>query len=91
MAKIRDLDELTEQDTQETNEKEQAFIKNADMKKTTKGKGGRPKKATEDRATEQIFVNVTAGEKEKIEAFAKDMGFPLSSVVKLALKHYGAL
>jgi hypothetical protein len=71
MAKIKDLDALTEQDTQETSEKEKAFIKNADMKKTTKGKGGRPMKAPEDRATEQIFVNVTAGEKEKIESFAK--------------------
>jgi hypothetical protein len=84
---IKDLDELND----DTNSKENEFIKKADMKKAIKNKGGRPKKSDEDKASEQIFINLTKAEKKKVEEFAKNMGVATSVLVKISLKKFGAL
>jgi hypothetical protein len=84
---IKDLDELNN----DTSSKESEFIKKADMKKATKNKGGRPKKSDKDKASEQIFTNLTKAEKKKVEEFAKDMGIATSVLVKISLKKFGAL
>ena len=55
MAKIKDLDDL------DTSEKTNKFIAAADMSKGKRNKGGRPKKDASERASEQIFINVTPG------------------------------
>ncbi len=85
---IPELDDLSDE---KNTSKEEEFIKKADMKKAVKNKGGRPKKAEDDKATEQIFTNLTKNEKKKVEAFAKDMGIATSSLVKISLKKFGAL
>jgi hypothetical protein len=82
---IKDMDDL------DNNKEASDFIKAADMKKSTKGKAGRPKKAPEDKQTEQIFANIHKAEKEKVEAFAKDMGISVSSLIKISLKQYGVI
>lgn len=87
MNKIKEIDDL---DTSIAI-KEKEFINKADMKRTTKNKGGRPKKAENDKATEQIFVNLTKDEKIKVDSFAKDMGIATSSLVKVSLKKFGVL
>jgi len=82
MAKIRDLDEL---DTEEETNK---FIAAADMSKGKKNKGGRPKKDASDKASEQIFINVTPAEKAKIEAHAKELGISVSALCKISLAKF---
>lgn len=88
--------EIADIDDFEENIGKNAFIENADMKKTTvaakeKRKPGRPKKKDEDKACEQIFVNLTKKEKDKIDAFAKRLGISTSSLVKISLSKFGAL
>jgi len=82
MAKIKDLDEL------EITEKENSFIKSADMSKAKKNKGGRPKKEASQKASEQIFINVTPSEKEKIEKAAQELGISISSLCKISLAKF---
>lgn len=79
MESIKDLDDL------DLLESEEVFIRSADMNKTVKNKGGRPKKSPEKRASEQIFVNLTKDEKLKIESFANDLGISVSAMTKIAL------
>ena len=79
MESIKDLDDL------DLLESEEVFIKSADMNKTVKNKGGRPKKSPEKRASEQIFVNLTKDEKLKIESYANELGISISAMVKIAL------
>lgn len=47
---------------------------------------GRPKKNSEDKATEQIFINVTPAEKKEIENKAKEVGISVSSLGKIGFK-----
>ncbi len=82
MAKIKDLDDL------ETSEKTNKFIAAADMSKGKKNKGGRPKKDASDKASEQIFINVTPVEKAKIEAHAKELGISISALCKISLAKF---
>ena len=82
MAKIKDLDDL------ETSKKEDKFIKAADMSKVKKNKGGRPKKEESEKASEQIFINVTKDEKAKIEAKAKELGISISALCKVSLAKF---
>lgn len=82
MAKIRDLDELDI--NQETNK----FIAAADMSKGKKKKGGRPKKDASDKASEQIFINVTPAEKVRIEKSAKALGISVSALCKISLAKF---
>ena len=82
MAKIKELDDL------ETTEKEISFIKAADMSKTKKNKGGRPKKDIHEKASEQIFINVTKDEKAKIESAAKELGISVSALCKISLAKF---
>ena len=82
MAKIKELDDL------ETTEKETSFIKAADMSKTKKNKGGRPKKNIHEKASEQIFINVTKDEKAKIESVAKELGISVSALCKISLAKF---
>jgi len=82
MAKIKDLDEL------EITEKENNFIKSADMSKAKKNKGGRPKKEASQKASEQIFINVTPSEKEKIEKAAQELGISVSALCKISLAKF---
>jgi len=82
MAKIKDLDDL------EKTDKENEFIKAADMNKSRKNKGGRPKKEESEKASEQIFINVTPNEKAKIEAYAKELGISVSALCKVSLAKY---
>ena len=82
MAKIKDLDDF------DTSEKTNKFIAAADMSKGKKNKGGRPKKDASQRATEQIFINVTPGEKAKIEAHAKELGISVSALCKISLAKF---
>ena len=82
MAKIKDLDDL--ENTQKTNQ----FIAAADMSKAKKNKGGRPKKDAADKASEQIFINVTVDEKAKIEAHAKELGISVSALCKISLAKF---
>ncbi|MDY0138916.1 MAG: hypothetical protein RBR50_04390 [Candidatus Izemoplasmatales bacterium] len=82
MAKIKDLDEL------EISQKTSKFIASADMSKAKKNKGGRPKKDANDKASEQIFINVTASEKVKIESKAKELGISVSALCKISLASY---
>ncbi len=82
MAKIKDLDEL------DTSEKENKFIAAADMSKGKKNKGGRPKKDANEKASEQIFINVTKDEKAKIETHAKEMGISVSALCKISLAKF---
>ena len=82
MAKIKELDEL------DIDERESSFIKAADMSKAKKNRGGRPKKAPEEKASEQIFINVTKEEKAKIEAAAKELGISVSALCKVSLAKF---
>jgi len=82
MAKIKDLDDF------DTSEKTNKFIAAADMSKGKRNKGGRPKKEASQRATEQIFINVTPGEKAKIEAHAKALGISVSALCKISLAKF---
>ena len=82
MAKIKDLDDL------ETTKKTNQFINAADMNKAKKNKGGRPKKVAADKASEQIFINVTVDEKAKIEAHAKSLGISVSALCKISLAKF---
>lgn len=82
MAKIKDLDDL------QITEKENKFIKSADMSKAKKNKGGRPKKDASDKSSEQIFINVTKDEKNKIEASAKELGISVSALCKISLAKF---
>ncbi len=82
MAKIKDLDDL------ENTEKEKKFIKSADMSKAKKNKGGRPKKDASEKASEQIFINVTKDEKVKIEESAKALGISVSALCKVSLAKF---
>lgn len=82
MAKIKDIDEL--EITEETNK----FIVAADMSKGKKNKGGRPKKDASDKASEQIFINVTLAKKAKIEATAKELGISVSALCKISLAKF---
>ena len=82
MAKIKDLDEL------DTSEKENKFIAAADMSKGKKNKGGRPKKDANEKASEQIFINVTKDEKAKIESAAKELGISISALCKISLAKF---
>jgi len=56
-----------------------------------KRKPGRPKKSIDEKATEQVFVNLTKDEKFRIEKYAKSMGISTSALVKVALSKFGAL
>jgi len=82
MAKIKDLDDF------EITDKESQFIKSADMSKGKKNKGGRPKKDASEKASEQIFINVTKDEKVKIESAAKDLGISVSALCKISLAKF---
>ena len=82
MAKIKDLDDF------DTSEKTNKFIAAADMSKGKRNKGGRPKKEASQRATEQIFINVTPGEKAKIEAHAQELGISVSALCKISLAKF---
>ncbi|MGK0469500.1 plasmid mobilization protein [Clostridium sp.] len=82
MAKIKDLDDL------DTSEKMNKFIGAADMSKGKKNKGGRPKKDATDKASEQIFINVTPNEKAKIESHAKELGISVSALCKISLAKF---
>ena len=87
---IADMDEF------EDNSSKSAFINSADMKSTTvisseKRKPGRPKKNIDEKATQQVFVNLTKDEKLRIEKYAKSMGISTSALVKVALSKFGAL
>jgi len=82
MAKIKDIDELF------TKEETNKFIVAADMSKGKKNKGGRPKKDASDKASEQIFINVTQAEKAKIEASAKELGISVSALCKISLAKF---
>ncbi len=88
--------EIADIDDFEQESGKNAFIENADMKTTSvalkeKRKPGRPKKSDEDKASEQVFVNLTRTEKEKIDKFAKSLGISTSSLVKISLSKFGAL
>lgn len=85
MGGIKDIDELDD------SPKKEAFIKAADLRKSTKGKGGRPKKSEAEKATSQLFVNLTAAEKEKVQAYAKKMGVGVSPLLKMLLAEKGIL
>ena len=82
MAKIKDLDDL------DTSEKTNKFIAAADMSKGKRNKGGRPKKEASEKASEQIFINVTPAEKAKIEAHAKELGISISALCKVSLAKF---
>ncbi len=82
MAKIKDLDDF------DTSEKTNKFIAAADMSKGKRNKGGRPKKDASEKASEQIFINVTPGEKAKIEAHAKELGISISALCKISLAKF---
>lgn len=86
---IEEMEELK----QEANIK--TFVSNADMKTTNKKPSnkqrvGRPKKAIEEIADEQILSKLTKIEKSKVEQYAKSAGISVSSLIKVALKQYGA-
>jgi capsid protein len=82
MAKIKDLDDL------DASEKTNKFIDAADMSKGKKNKGGRPRKDASEKASEQIFINVTPGEKAKIEDHAKKLGISISALCKISLAKF---
>lgn len=87
---IADMDEF------EDNSSKSAFINSADLKNSTqvlgeKRKPGRPKKNIDDKATQQVFVNLTKDEKIRIERYAKSMGISTSALAKVALSKFGAL
>jgi len=82
MAKIKDIDDL------DLSEEENTFIKGADLSKAKKKKGGRPKKDASEKASEQIFINVTKAEKAKIETHAKELGISVSALCKISLAKF---
>jgi len=82
MAKIKEMDELS------ISTKTDKFIAAADMSKGKKNKGGRPKKEASEKASEQIFINVTSKEKAKIEAHAKELGISVSALCKISLAKF---
>jgi len=82
MAKIKDLDDL------EIIEKENSFIKSADMSKAKKNRGGRPKKDASQKASEQLFINVTPTEKARIEKAAWELGISVSALCKISLAKF---
>jgi len=75
---IKEIDDLEE--------KEKKFINSADMNKLKKNRGGRPKKEVAEKASEQIFINVTKLEKKAAEDKAAELGISLSSLAKIGLK-----
>ena len=85
---IKDMDELI---PDKPKKEVDAFIKSADMSKSTKKKGGRPKKAESEKANKQIYVNLTEEQKTKLEAYANTMGVQTSAVVKMLLAKEGII
>jgi len=92
--------DIADMDDFEDNSSKSAFINSADMKSSSnilleklqeKRKPGRPKKSIDEKATEQVFVNITKDEKLRIEKYAKSMGISTSALVKVALSKFGAL
>lgn len=83
---IADMEDLKK--SSEKEEKENKFISGADMKKGKRNKGGRPKKAKEEKATEVLIANVTIDEKKAIEAVAKKMGISVSALIKISLSKF---
>ena len=86
---IKDMDELI-QDSKPKKEVS-SFIKSADMSKTVKGKGGRPKKSETEKANKQIFVNLTEEQKIKLDNYSNNMGISTSAVVKMLLSKEGII
>jgi len=58
------------------------------MSKGKRNKGGGPKKDASEKASEQIFINVTPAEKAKIEAYAKELGISVSALCKISLAKF---
>ena len=58
------------------------------MSKAKKNKGGRPKKDASEKASEQIFINVTQAEKAKVESAAKELGISVSALCKISLAKF---
>ena len=80
MKTIKDIDEI-----------EKDFINEADLQKEAKKekpKGavgrGRPRKA--NKATFQVYVNLTEDEKKAAEAKSEELGISLSALFKIGLK-----
>jgi len=82
IKKIKEIDDF------DISEKTNKFIAAADMSKGKKNKGGRPKKDASDKASEQIFINVTPVEKARIEANAKELGISVSALCKISLAKF---
>ncbi|BBJ29092.1 hypothetical protein [Athalassotoga saccharophila] len=79
---IVELNDLNPQD-----KKISEFIKKADMvDKISKGKKiGRPKKTDDEKASEQVFINLNKKQKESLENYAKKLGLSISATIKMIL------
>lgn len=80
-----DIIELNDINIQD--KKTSEFIKKADMAdKISKNKQiGRPKKPEDEKASEQVFINLTKKQKESLENYAKQFGLSVSAVIKMTL------
>jgi hypothetical protein len=56
-----------------------------------RNRGGRPKKAPEEKRSEKIFVNLTKSEKEKLERLAQEEEMALGVFVRKILKKHGCI
>ncbi len=79
---IIELNDINNQD-----KKMSEFIKKADMvDRISKNKQiGRPKKSENEKASEQVFINLNKQQKESLENYAKQFGLSVSAAIKMIL------
>lgn len=65
-------------------------VRKSDEKRKT-GKGGRPKKAPEDKREEPLNVYLTEDEKETVAAYCQKIGTPFSALTRQLLYKEGIL
>lgn len=58
---------------------------------TAKHPGGRPKKSTEAKQSEKVFLTLTKGEKEKIDLYIERTGESMAGAIRRALKEMGMI
>ena len=53
--------------------------------------GGRPKKSDDVKQSEKVFLTLTKGEKEKIDAYVEKTGESIAGAIRRALKEMGMI
>jgi|YelNatPaOPRAMG01_1025707.scaffolds.fasta_scaffold95602_2 hypothetical protein len=85
---IVEIEKLKNNDKQIEN-----FMKKADMvdNLSKKRSNGRPPKKDDEKASEQVFVNLNKQQKQLLEEHAKSLGISVSAAIKMILMEKGII